>query len=164
MKENISRREPHARSEGLVVRELPGEVLVYDLERHKAICLNRTAAVVWKHCDGRTDASGIARRAGKELGQTVADEVVWLALDQLWRDNLLRERAARPQALAGISRRELMRRAGIAAAVALPLVASIVAPTAAQASSCLPTGAACSNSAQCCSNVCDTGQNPSVCL
>ncbi len=157
MDDKIRRRDPHARSEGLVVRELPGEVLVYDLERHKAICLNRTAAVVWKHCDGRTDAAGIARRVGKELGQTVAEDVVWLALDQLGRDNLLRERAAQPVELAGMSRRELMRRAGIAAAVALPVVSSIVAPTAAQASSCLPPGAACTTGAQCCSGSCDTG-------
>jgi hypothetical protein len=43
---------PQARTEGLTVRELAEETLVYDKERHKAHCLNRTAACVWKHCDG----------------------------------------------------------------------------------------------------------------
>lgn len=157
MEEQIRQLEPHARSEGIVVRELPDEILVYDLERHKAICLNRTAALVWKHCDGRTSVAAISRRVGKELGQRVSEEIVWLALDQLGRDKLLRERVGRPVALAGMSRRELMRRVGVAAVVALPLVTSIVAPTPAQAASCLPTGAACTTGAQCCSGVCDTG-------
>jgi hypothetical protein len=45
---------PHARSEGLVIRELPEETLVYDLKRHRAHCLNPTAARVWSYCDGQT--------------------------------------------------------------------------------------------------------------
>jgi hypothetical protein len=80
----------------------------------------------------------------------VPEEFVWLALEQLGRDGLLEERVARPEALAGLSRRELIRRVGLAAAVTLPAVASIVAPTPADAASCLPQGAACNESAQCC--------------
>ena len=38
---------PRARQDELVVEELQDETLVYDLERHKARCLNRTAALVW---------------------------------------------------------------------------------------------------------------------
>ena len=41
--------KPRARTEGLVVTELPDELLVYDLERHRAYCLNPTAALVFKH-------------------------------------------------------------------------------------------------------------------
>ena len=41
--------KPRARTEGLVVTELPDELLVYDLERHRAHCLNPTAALVFKH-------------------------------------------------------------------------------------------------------------------
>ena len=40
---------PRARQDELVVEELPDETLVYDLKRHKARCLNRTAALVWQH-------------------------------------------------------------------------------------------------------------------
>jgi hypothetical protein len=39
---------PRARRDELVVEELDDETLVYDLERHKARCLNHTAALVWR--------------------------------------------------------------------------------------------------------------------
>jgi hypothetical protein len=145
---------PKARAEGLLVRELSDEVLVYDLESHRAMCLNRTAALVWKLCDGRLTIEAIACAVAGELKQTVSVEVVWLALDQLGRGGLLRERVKRPAEFAGMSRREVVRKIGLAAAGALPVVASIVAPTAAQAASCRPSGASCTDSAQCCSGVC----------
>ena len=148
---------PRARKDGLVVRELADEVLVYDLERHRAVCLNRAAAVVWRGCDGRTGIDGLTRRLSAELGETLTADVVWLALDQLGRDRLLVERARRPADAPTLTRRELMKRVGLAAAVALPVVTSIVAPTSAQAASCLPTGASCGTSAQCCSGVCNAG-------
>ena len=52
---------PRMREQGLVVDDLPDEVLVYDLDRHQAHCLNRTAALVWRHCDGQTTVKEIAR-------------------------------------------------------------------------------------------------------
>lgn len=146
---------PRARAAGLVVRELPEEVLVYDLERHRAVCLNRTAALVWKSCDGLTSVGKMSRLLAVELRAPVPVELIWLALEQLGRERLLEEKVARPPALAGMSRRELIRRLGLAAAVTLPLVISVLAPTAAQALSCVPTGGACATSAQCCpNNVC----------
>ena len=59
--------KPQVRKDGLVVKELPEEMLVYDLERHRAHCLNQTAALVWKHCDGQTSAKEIATLLKKEL-------------------------------------------------------------------------------------------------
>ncbi len=41
---------PRARQDELVVKELPDETLAYDLKRHKAHCLTRTAAQEWQHC------------------------------------------------------------------------------------------------------------------
>ena len=60
---------PLARKRGLVVRELPEEVLVYDLDTHKALCLNRTAALVWKCCDGQTGIEGMLRALRAETGE-----------------------------------------------------------------------------------------------
>ncbi len=45
---------PLARKNELIIQELPEELLVYDLARHKAHCLNKTSAFIWKHCDGET--------------------------------------------------------------------------------------------------------------
>jgi hypothetical protein len=58
---------PLAREEGLVIQELPGELLIYDLNNHKAHCLNQTAAFIWKHCDGMTTVCEMAARLEKEF-------------------------------------------------------------------------------------------------
>jgi hypothetical protein len=153
---------PHARKEGLLVQELPDEVLVYDLERHEAHCLNPTAALVWKHCDGRTTVSEMVRLLEKSLETSVDEDVVWCALNQLEKDKLLREPLAWPIGVERISRRELVRRLGIGAAIAIPLVTSIVAPTTAYAGSICNTGAPCSTSADC-SAGCTQGCIGSIC-
>ena len=41
---------PKSRTDNLVVQEMNDEVLVYDLDSNKAVCLNETAAIVWKSC------------------------------------------------------------------------------------------------------------------
>ncbi len=154
MKQNALGQTPLARIEGLVIQELPDEVLVYDRQRDKAHCLNQTAALVWKYCDGKTTVTSIAKRLERELKTGVDEKIVWYALDQLNKDHLLVEDFAPPALLAGMSRRQMVRVLGVAAVVAVPLVTSIVAPTPAQAATCLPTGAACTSSAQCCSGLC----------
>ena len=93
--------KPQVRKDGLVVKELPDEMLVYDLERHRAHCLNPTAALVWKRCDGRTSVKEIATLLQKELKTLpgkpgkpgkVDEKLVWLALDRLGKAHLLEER------------------------------------------------------------------------
>lgn len=119
-----------ARKEELIVKELPDEVLVYDLKRDKAHCLNRTAAFVWNHCDGRTSADEIARLMEKEWRTPVSEDAVWFTLNKLSKAELLEERIVLPESKAGMSRRSAVRRLGFGALVAVPMVMSIVAPTA----------------------------------
>ena len=119
-----------ARRDELVVQELPDEILIYDLKSQRAHCLNQTAAFVWNHCDGATPPSEIAVLMEKEWRKPVSEDAVWIALKQLNQANLLQSSPVFP---AGVSRRAAMRRLGLAAAVALPLVTSVMAPTAAMA-------------------------------
>jgi len=151
---------PLARREGLVIRELADEVLVYDLDRDRAHCLNQTAAFIWQCCDGRTSTAEIARALGKGVSAPVDEKLVWLALDQLADNNLLKRRLVTPSSLAGINRRQMVRTLGLAAVVAVPLVTSIVAPTAVQAATCFGAGHACASGPQCCSTIC----NINVCV
>ena len=131
--------KPLARKEGLVVTELPDELLVYDLERHRAHCLNASAALVFEHSDGKTDAGEMARLLRRELKAPADDKWVWLALDRLGKAHLLQERVAPPSDLEGCSRRALMRSVGAGIAVLLPIVASLTASTAeAAVGSCIP--------------------------
>ena len=152
----VSALLPRARQEGLVIEEVAGETLVYDLERHRAHCLNRTAALIWQRCDGQTTMAEMLRLL-RENEAPAAEELVQHALQELDRLRLL---AACPPAWAQgkrMSRRALLRKLGLATAVSVPLITSIVAPTAAQAASCLPSGAACGEGIQCCSNLCPNG-------
>jgi hypothetical protein len=122
---------PLARTEGLVVRELSGEIVVYDRQRHRAHCLNPTAAHVFRLCDGRTTVKELARRLDQELGGPCSLDLVWLSLLRLERAHLL-EPLEPPPRVRRQSRRELVRRLGLVAAV-LPAVATVLAPTPAQA-------------------------------
>lgn len=151
MKRNPVDRFPRMREQGLVVDDLPDEVLVYDLERDRAHCLNRTAALVWRCCDGQTAASEIARRLKVELDAPFNEELVWLALEQLEKQHLLAHSLATPSHFTRLSRRQMIRNLGLAAAVAVPVVTSIVAPTAVQAATCQQSGNPCVPNKVCCS-------------
>lgn len=126
---------PRARASGLVVRELPEETLVYDLERHRAHCLNRGAALVFRLCDG-TRGRGQIVAAITAQGAAIDLEAVDLALAQLAEAGLLlpTEAPAPRQPSAEPPRRRLLRAAG--AALLLPAVASVVAPAPAEAATC----------------------------
>lgn len=123
--------KPQARDAGLVIEELDDELLVYDLERHKAHCLNSTAALVWRQCDGRTGVDGIAARLRSETHMPIDDEVVSVALRKLGKANLLRERVTMPKAFEfGSSRRDLLKKLALVGGLS---VVTIISPTAAQA-------------------------------
>lgn len=145
---------PRARpADELIVEELPNELLVYDIKRSRAHCLNASAAAVFRSCDGKSSIREIARRAGVE------EKVVELAVDELSAAQLLEESDHAPSYLRTSRRRALKKMAMIAgAAVVIPMVQSIVAPSVAEASSCAPSGAACTSNAQCCSHSCGFGQ------
>ncbi|MDQ1639526.1 MAG: hypothetical protein QOF62_2865 [Pyrinomonadaceae bacterium] len=245
---------PLARREAIITKEVDGELLVYDVARDKAHCLNETAAAIWQLCDGRTSVAAISEQlavgsgqrdgavgsrqtadgsrqmaeGGRQLAegsrqsadgsrQPAADfslstqhsalstspqpalstsqqptpdtrhptpnptgsrhlaskasdtrhpapdtNIVWLALDQLRRSHLLEETDSKkfwPPAIAGItnmSRREAVRRIGLGAGIALPIVMSMTAPTAVEAAvSCKHHCDPCATSAECC-GVCST--------
>lgn len=125
------REFPIARRDDLIVEELPNEVLVYDLNNDKAHCLNRAAALIWKNCDGEKSEGEIARLLEQELRSPVSVQVVTLGLEELARYGLLKsETLEAPQSR--VSRRRLIRHLGLTAAISLPLIMSISAPTAAQ--------------------------------
>lgn len=166
MTKRLFAQSPQARKSNLIIKDLPDETLVYDLTNDEAHCLNSTAALVWRHCDGQNSVSEIAQLLAAT--GTKADEMlVWLALDQLKRFNLLDEAPQAPVHLAGLSRRQWVRNVGLAA-IALPAIISIAAPTAQAQASCVnpggrAPGVACGSPNQCCSNVCCTPATVPVC-
>jgi hypothetical protein len=129
----MAQTNPKARREGLLIEELYEETLVYDTERDEACCLNRTAVLVWKHCDGETPVARLALMLEAEGVSPVDEGTVWLTLQQLDQAHLLQESMGQRQGRVRSTRRALLK-LGIAATV-LPLVTSITVPTAAMAQS-----------------------------
>jgi hypothetical protein len=134
---------PLAREEQLVVQEIGDETVIYDERRDHVLRLNRTAALVWRLCDGRRTATELAEAVGRALAAgpgapaAVTEEVVWLALDRLEKAHLLQGGLARPAGAGPVTRRDVLRKAALIGgmSVLIPVVQSMVAPTPAMAAS-----------------------------
>src|SRR5438128_3723179 len=76
------------------------------------------------------------------------EEFIWLALKQLEQNALLDEQFLLPRSASGLTRRDVLKKAGLAAAIGLPLISSLIVPTAAEAgvSQCAGTGQICGGS------------------
>ncbi len=138
MKNNI----PKARKNGLVVQDLNGETLIYDLDTHRAVCLNQTSALVWQSCDGVKTVSDISAVLSSKLNNPANEDLIRLALDQLKKENLIENSKELETKFEGMTRREAVRKVGMASLIALPVIAAMTAPTMAQ------TGTVCGRSCQ----------------
>jgi len=113
----------------ITIREIAAEILIYDQRTHTVWCLNPSSACIWRLCDGQNTVKGIAARAAKQLGAAVDEELVLFALEELREKDLL-EGGSVEALPRGASRREMIGKIGLAAAVLMPLVATITAPPA----------------------------------
>ena len=156
MKRTPHSQPPRLRADGLAIHELPDELLVYDKVRDLAHCLNQTAALVWRACDGQRTPEEIARNVTRQLAVAVPEDVVLLALAQLEKIHLLEQRETIPTSFAGMSRRQIARSLSLTAAAALPLITSILVPAPAQAATCIAPGQPCSPVQLCCTS-CNPG-------
>lgn len=81
--------KPIARKNDLVVQKDTGELFIEDLVSNKSIYLNPTSAYVWEKCDGQKDETDIAKEMGMELGVSVSEQVVKMALNKLSEASLI---------------------------------------------------------------------------
>jgi hypothetical protein len=148
--------KPISRRENIVVQELENEVLIYDLNLNKAFCLNESSAIIWQMCDGTKTVAEISRAVGKQLNSNISEEFVWLAIEQFKKDNLLSNdfEVLFESVFAGMTRREIIRKIGLGSMVALPIVSSIIVPTAASAASCLSAFQSCTVGICCPDSIC----------
>ncbi len=109
-----------------LVRQLTDEFVVYEKETQHAHCLNKTAGDVWLLCDGKTTIA--------EMTQKFGSEAVYMSLQRLEKAGLLEAGLPASEA-ANLARRDMMRKVGIAAAIAIPVIFSVSVPTPAQAAS-----------------------------
>jgi len=155
---------PKARHNDLIVEKAGNETVVYDLERVRAHCLNESATEIWHLCDGKRTVEQIAERLPLDLNAASRATVVRDAIARLERLGLVEKTGWQN---ISISRRELARKIGIgiAASVALPVITSIVAPSPANAASCVKTGKSCLG-VPCCAGhgtCCSSGSQINTC-
>lgn len=135
--------KPLAKTKEILVQELENELLVYDLQTNKAFVLNETSALIFQLCDGTKTIAEISDSMSRKLKTLVSEDFILLALNELKKDGLLEDDAQLNSYFAEFSRREMVRKIGLASMIALPLVSSVVAPSAAMAASqavnCSPT-------------------------
>ena len=132
---------PKARTSEIVEQELGKELLIYDLTTDKAYCLNETSAKIFNACDGKTMFDDLKRR------YNFTDDLIHFALAELKARELLED--YKSDHFTGLSRREIIRKVGRASLVALPVVAGLTAPHAAQAASSTCAGQACTSVLSC---------------
>lgn len=119
---------PVSKTNDVVVQETGDELLIYNLATNRAFALNETSTVVYRACDGETNFEELKRRTN------FTDDLVYLALDELKRHDLITGYEPRRH-FKGLTRREAVRRVGLASIIALPVISSIVSPAAVNAQS-----------------------------
>lgn len=167
---------PLSRTDNVVTQETDEDFLIYDLQTDKVFCLNRVAALVWHACDGTKNVEEISAIVGKKLKSNVSEDLIWIALDQLKKEKLLKDSHNFRIDFKNLSRREVIKKVGLASMVALPVVTSMIAPTSFQAQSAASAcrsnpgdsqfnngaGCPCNSSDDCC-GVCGGAVNAMTC-
>jgi hypothetical protein len=127
---------PRARQHGLLVDRVGDETIVFDEERKEAHSLNRMASIVWQHSDGAHSLSEIASVLTRELDVEANESIVLYALDKLASVHLL-ERDDITELGHSTTRRDVMKRVAAVgvAAIGIPAVLTMTAPTPAMAAS-----------------------------
>jgi len=113
---------------------------VFDHQQQQTYALNTTSVLVWQHCDGQTTPEQLTEllRQNCNVSRAQAEQLTWLALDELGKANLLEAEVARPRPLSSkVTRRQMLTTfatAGAALAV-VPMVALVTGQAKAE---CLP--------------------------
>ena len=111
---------------------------LFDHQQQQTYALNTTSALVWQHCDGQTRPEQLMEllRQSCNVSCAQAEQLTWLALNELGKANLLEAEVARPRPLpAELTRRQMLTTfatAGAALAV-VPMVALVTTQARAEA-------------------------------
>lgn len=154
---------PRSRQTEIVIQEFDDEVVIYDLKNDKALALNKTCTFVWQRCNGNQEISQISQALAKHNNQSANEDIVWLAIKILTKADLLENAEDLKSNFDGLNRRTMVKKIGLATMIALPMISTLIAPTAINAASgapCIAINQGCTFSnftqSDCCSNLrCD---------
>ncbi|MEZ5345355.1 MAG: PqqD family protein [Pyrinomonadaceae bacterium] len=156
---------PISRTSDLVIQNLENELLVYDLRTNKAHQLNETMSLIWTNCNGKTTVSALLGILEERFGKNLDEDLVEFALSELDGKDLFSQPLGTQ--FSKVSRRDVAFKYA-PMAIALPIVLSLIAPTAVQAQSCVQPGQPCNTEQDCCTaTLCFDpvgNQSPPVCV
>jgi len=146
------------REQDLILKVVDQITIVYDGKCHKAFSLNETASMVFRRCDGKTSREQIIQYlSGRyRVSTEEATALMDLALEQLSQRGLLAENIHPAAGEERISRRQMIQRLA-QAAVVVPVIIGLTAPSPVDALSLRPNGSACLDDLDCASGFCDGG-------
>lgn len=134
--------KPRAPRERFLVSHVDDEIVLFDPATERYHHLNPAAALVWERCDGERDEEALGDALAASMDAESPRRIVEEALRQLRSAGLLEPvedagSAENPVGAPGMDRRRALRRMAAvgAAAVALPLVTTLAAPSPAVARS-----------------------------
>src|SRR4029077_15679532 len=84
---------------------------VFDHQQQQAYALNTTSALVLQHCDGQTTPEQLMEllRQHSNVSPAQAEQLTWLALDELGKASLLEAGVARPRPpSSNLTRRQML--------------------------------------------------------
>lgn len=131
---------------GLLRHELDGQVLIYDAREDRVHLLDTTTGHVFELLEqgGRT-RDGIVSELATRMNTIESESLLQLSLDELRKADLLDDVSATVPALSDITRRELIRKVGLAGAAAflVPAIATLTATPAQAQASCIAQNQTC---------------------
>lgn len=131
---------------GLLRHHLDGQVLIYDARVDRVHLLDATTGHVFELLEqGGRSRQGIVGELATRMDTGESDSLLELSLDELRKADLLDDAATQLRPLSEISRRELLRKVGLAGAAALliPAIATLTATPAYAQASCITIGNVC---------------------
>ena len=131
---------------GLLRHQLDGQVLVYDTREDRVHLLDTTTGHVFELLEqGNRSREGIVAELATRMNSIEGESLLRLSLDELRKADLLMDAQVPTDALNDITRRDLVRKLGLAGAAALlvPTITTLTATRAYAQASCLVTGQAC---------------------
>ena len=106
-------------------------------------------------CDGKNSIKEISLQLSRKFDSNINEEFVLFTLNELDKENLLNNFKKENTFFSGVSRRDVIKKIGLASAVALPIISSVVMPKAVNAQSCFAENDSCGDDVECCSNCCN---------
>ena len=131
---------------GLLRHQLDGQVLIYDAREDRVHLLDTTTGHVFELLEqGDRSREGIVAELATRMNSMEGESLLQLSLDELRKADLVVDVKAPTEPLSDISRRDLVRKLGLAGAAALliPTITTLTATRAYAQASCLPNGHGC---------------------